>query len=163
MIDSITFAKYIILQLQKINKDLAGNGQSPILFNETKLHKIMYICDGLMLSAGLNLINEHARAWNYGPVYPKVHTLVHKEKNVFTKIPDIDNKDIEFLNSKGLENLVNQVLYTFGKKNAGQLSAWSHQPGSPWEVALKRNNGIMNGIIDKKEMKLYFSRYENED
>ena len=161
MIDSTLFAKYIILRSQKINNEISNNDSSHIKLNETKLHKIMYICDGIMLSSGFNIINEHARAWNYGPVYPKVHKLVCKNKNIFDQTPEIESKDIKLLDSMGIGDLVDKALNTFGKRTAGQLSTWSHSPGSPWEIALKKNKGIMNGVIDKEEMRLYFSGFGN--
>jgi uncharacterized phage-associated protein len=78
MIDSIECAKYIIIRAQNHNLTIS--------LGETKLHKLLYICDGFILAAGINFIRENARAWNYGPVYPRVHGWIAKNSDVF-KVP----------------------------------------------------------------------------
>lgn len=158
MISSIDFAKYIL----KCVKTLNEKRSEPITMNETKLHKLMYICDGLLLASNKNVINETAHAWNYGPVYPKVHVWVSKNKPFNSNI-DVPQNVVSFLESIKAEEVVMPVIERMGVYTAGQLSNWSHRPGSPWEKALERNNGIMNGIINKKDMKEYFSRQENND
>jgi uncharacterized phage-associated protein len=59
------------------------------------------------------------------------------------------------------EPLVDKVISTFGNKTAEQLSAWTHRPGGPWELALARGKGIMNSPISKDDMRNYFSRVLN--
>jgi uncharacterized phage-associated protein len=153
MVDSIEFAKYIILRVN----DRKKNG-APIQIGETKLHKLLYICDGIMLSDGINFINENARAWNYGPVYPRVHRWLEKEPDSFTNIKKCSQDALQRLNEIDAELLVDQVLLTFGEKTAEQLSAWTHRPGGPWEFALTRGKGRMNSPISKDDMRDYFSR-----
>lgn len=150
-IDSIEFAKNIIKRANILNREREGT----ISLVETKLHKLLYICDGYLLAAGINFIDENAKAWNYGPVYPRVHTWLEKQPDdVFLKTYD----DLDEINFKGstINELIDAVLNTYGSWTSNQLSDWSHRPGSPWEKALEKGNGVMNSIIDKNDMKKYF-------
>jgi uncharacterized phage-associated protein len=157
MVDSIEFAKYIILRTKEINK----TADRPIRMGETKLQKLLYICDGLMLSTGIEFIHENARAWNYGPVYPRVHRWLEKEPDSFVNPKDCSPDTLRFIEEIEARPLVDKVISTFGRKTAEQLSAWTHRPGGPWELALARGKGIMNTPISKDDMRDYFSRILN--
>jgi uncharacterized phage-associated protein len=154
MVDSIEFAKYIILRTRELNKTI----EPVIRIGETKLHKLLYICDGIMLSAGINFIMENARAWNYGPVYPRVHRWLEKEPDSLASVTECVPDTVRLLEEIVAEPLVDKVLGTFGNKTAEQLSAWTHRPGGPWELALARGKGIMNAPISKDDMRDYFAR-----
>ena len=142
-IDSVLLAKYIIKQAQK-----KGIYDMSI----TKLQKLLYAFDGGMLANDINIVNENCKAWQYGPVYPKVFTKINPEdfnKNYDNlNIDDIDSKE----HSYTIKKMVEVVLDNFGKYSAGQLSAWSHRKGSPWSQTPK------NEKISKDLMKEYFSR-----
>ena len=161
MVSSVDFAKYLLLCVKKLN----ATPELSIEMNETKLHKLMYICDGILLSSGVNIINENVRAWNYGPVYPKVHSWVakHKPFEVNHEMIAPPQAVIEYLENTQTKEVVLSVVKRMGKYTAGELSNWSHRPGSPWEKALERNNGIMNAVINKKDMAEYFSRKSSDE
>jgi uncharacterized phage-associated protein len=152
MIDSIEFAKFIIIRTQKLNK----RDSAPIALSETKLHKLLYICDGLMLAAGINCIHEIAKAWNYGPVYPKVHNWLAKNPSAFSLPQPCKAGTIEAITEVNAQPLVDKALNNFGLWTAADLSAWSHRPGSPWERAIERGWGVMNSLIKKEDMRDYF-------
>jgi uncharacterized phage-associated protein len=151
MVDSVEFAKYILTRIQQINQD---RREEPVKIGETKLQKLLYICDGFILAAGINFINEHARAWNYGPVYPRVHKWI--EKNDILIAGECDSGVLKKIEKINAEPLVDKVINVYGTRTAAELSAWSHRPGSPWEMALERGKGIMNSVIDKNDMETYF-------
>lgn len=157
MIASIVFAQYIVYRTKILKEN-----DSSISLNMTKLQKMLYICDGIMLSYGLNIINEHARAWNYGPVYPKVHTWFNKHKAFFENPVFENNEVLDFIAEKNIQTLVDSAITTFGKWYAKDLSNWTHQPNSPWEKALERSGGIMNSEIHKDDMARYFKGLLNE-
>jgi uncharacterized phage-associated protein len=157
MVDSIEFAKYIISRTKEFNK----KAESPIKIGETKLQKLLYICDGIMLSLGIEFIGERARAWNYGPVYPRVHRWLEKEPDSFLNSKGCSPDALRQIQEIDAEPMVDKVISTFGIRTAEQLSAWTHQPGGPWELALARGKGIMNAPISKDDMKVYFSRILN--
>jgi len=150
MVDSIEFAKYIINRFLFLNID--KNGKTTL--SETKLHKLMYICDGLLLSADINLIGENPKAWNYGPVYPRVNNWLKKKPDALEKRHDDISEDSPEI--KDVIVLIDTVINSWGLWPAYKLSNWSHSPGSPWEKALKKGKGYMNSVIDKKDMGKYF-------
>jgi uncharacterized phage-associated protein len=152
MVDSIEFAKLIISRAKALEKD----GTRNFKLAETKLQKLLYICDGYLLAAGFNLISEQAKAWNYGPVYPRIHTWLQKEPGVFETAPECSAQAGEELDKYNAPSLVDVVLDIYGSWTAGELSNWSHGPGSPWETALEKGKGVMNSVIDKDDMKKYF-------
>jgi len=156
MVESVEFAKYIITRTQKINE----TAKEPINLGETKLHKLLYICDGFMLASDINFIKGKARAWNYGPVYPAVHSWISKNPDVFSvnNVQLCKEETLKKIEAINAEALVDKVLIVYGTETAGKLSAWTHKPGSPWEKALKRGKGIMNSPIDKIDMSNYFRR-----
>ena len=144
------FAKYLLLCVQKLNATL----KPPIEMNETKLHKLMYICDGILLSSNVNIINENVRAWDYGPVYTKVYKWYQKHGKEDVTLWTI-SKEIE--NNDSVKNVVFQALKKFGNWSAVQLSEWTHKEGSPWSLTMKENNQKLNSVISKEYMKLYFA------
>lgn len=158
-IDSVEFAKYIILRFHKAN----DARETPTELGETKLQKLLYICDGFILAAGINLIGEIARAWNYGPVYPRVHKWISRTPDAFTRPQDCAPAILQRMEEINAEALVDKVILVYGARTAGELSAWSHSPGSPWEKALERGKGIMNSPIEKADMKRYFKSLLGEN
>jgi uncharacterized phage-associated protein len=158
MMDSVEFAKLIINRANFLNKSKKDKKEK-ITLGETKLHKLLYICDGFLLAADINFISEQAKAWNYGPVYPRVNTWLKKETDAFTKkYEDASEASREI---KEIIPVVDVVIGRYGLWSANELSNWSHCPGSPWETALKKGKGVMNSVIDKKDMKKYFQDYLN--
>ena len=147
MIESVDFAKYILLKAKERNL-----GE----INVTKLQKLLYICDGTLLAFDCNAINENARAWYYGPVYPKVYKWFSKNPNYTPTIDDIPVSTINEINGGNYDAAINATFTAFGSWNATTLSGWSHQPNSPWSKAIEINNGKMNCIIRKSDMAEYF-------
>jgi uncharacterized phage-associated protein len=159
IIDSVEFAKYIILRFGKANVAR----ETPSELGETKLQKLLYICDGFILAAGINFVGEIAKAWNYGPVYPRVHTWITKTPDAFTNPQDCTPATLHKIHEINAEALVDKVILVYGTKTASDLSAWSHSPGSPWEQALERGKGVMNSPIEKGDMKHYFKGVLSEN
>jgi uncharacterized phage-associated protein len=123
-IDSVEFAKHIILRFDKANKPR----ETPIELGETKLQKLLYICDGFILAAGINFVGEVAKAWNYGPVYPRVHTWITKTPDAFTNPQDCTPATLKRIEEINAEALVDRVILVYGARTASDLSAWSHSP-----------------------------------
>jgi uncharacterized phage-associated protein len=158
-IDSVEFAKYIILRFRERN----DTRETPPEFGETKLQKLLYICDGFILAAGINLISEVDKAWNYGPVYPRVHKWISRTPDAFTNPQNCAPATLRRIEEINAKALVDKVILVYGARTAGELSAWSHSPGSPWEKALERGKGMMNSPIEKADMKHYFKSLLGEN
>lgn len=144
MINSVDFAKYILKTSKEKSLDI----------NQTKLQKILYICDGTLLAFGKNIIDENARAWDYGPVYPKVYKWFQEHKSDDFSALEV-SKDIQTDND--IVKIVSQALDKFGKWTAKSLSDWSHKNGSPWSATMEQTKGKLNSVINKDYMKLYFT------
>nr|DAT34136.1 MAG TPA: Protein of unknown function (DUF4065) [Caudoviricetes sp.] len=147
MIDSREFAKYILYK--------AGDDAGSI--NMTKLQKYLYICDGMLLSFGYDDIKEIPKAWDYGPVYPKVYKWYKDRVGKTVSRNEISADAIEEIESRHFDTAIEKVLETFKDWTARELSAWTHQPSSPWSNAIDRNNGELYGPLSKDDMKMYFS------
>ena len=147
MIESVDFAKYILL---KAKERKLGE------INITKLQKLLYICDGSLLAFNCNAINENARAWNYGPVYPKVYKWFSKNQNYIPSETDISSSALAEINANKYNVIVDTTLNVFGNWTAAKLSFWSHQPNSPWTKTIEENNGKFNSKIKKSDMGDYF-------
>lgn len=149
MLSSVDFAKYLVLLSQREN----------ITLNLTQLQKILYICDGSLLALGYNLINENCQVWDYGPVYPKVYKWYNKNNGKPVSESDISPALSLYLNEISVNDVIESAIKKFGKWTSGQLSEWSHQIGSPWDVT-KKTKG-MYSKIPKEIMKDYFSKILN--
>lgn len=141
-IDSVLMAKYLL------NKAY----EKEIPMSMTKLQKMLYALDGVLLANDANVLNEHCRAWQYGPVYPKVFMYFRKEEDAYNKIfSDEDFSLIKNHNKSGLiDKAINLVIEKLGNHTGTELSNWSHAEGSPWS---KTERGSK---IDKALIKRYF-------
>jgi uncharacterized phage-associated protein len=74
------------------------------------------------------LCDEYPRAWQYGPVFPRVFQYMHKGKDLLSiNPPEFDPR---------AEDLIIEVVKTFGVYTAQSLSEWSHSKGSPWDTVV---------------------------
>jgi len=121
--------------------------------NVTKTQKLLYILYGWFLAKHDEVIlNERPKAWPYGPVFPTT-----REKVNFDKVHD--SKEAKFAELRGDDDLVEAVRHiikVYSGYSAGQLSAWSHSKGGPWEKATCRNGFRWNDPLDDSEIKDYF-------
>lgn len=133
--------------------------QKGLNINMTQIHKLLYIAYGtLLVQQKKRLTKEHPSAWPYGPVFPRVH----KQVKLFDDITDVAYKKIENLNEYIIK-LIDSVVNKFGRLSATQLSAWSHQAGSPWYIAVKSSNGAWNTKLDDEIIYNYFYSFLNSD
>lgn len=147
MIDSREFAKYIIYASKEKNIEM----------NMTKLQKFLYICDGLLLALGHNVIKEKAKAWDYGPVYPRVYKWYKDKVGKPVDKSGIDISAVREIEDNHYNIIVDKVLGSFGTWTARQLSTWTHQSVSPWSNAVRNSGGELYGEISKEDMSLFFA------
>ena len=114
----------------------------------TPMHvlKLVYLCHGWMLGIhGAPLITEPVEAWTYGPVVP---TLYHRYKKYGGGlILEGETDRTGALNAK-TSDLVESIEAVYRPCSASQLSALTHQPGTPWDIT-RRKSGIGSMIPDK--------------
>ena len=127
LVDSISFAAYLI---KKANE----RGHA---VNVTKVQKWLYICYGLFLAAyDSQLLHDRPKAWDYGPVFPRVHSQQLKGKldrlaanaSLDHLLPEIKQK---------CDEIVDAVLGHFGDWLATELVDWTHTPGMAWSKTIQ--------------------------
>lgn len=103
-----------------------------------QLIKLVYIAHGWNL--GLNnrqLVAEDVMAWKYGPVIPELYREIksYKANKINNNIPVSSNLDLQDCDKA----LVKEVYEKYGKFTGIQLSAITHQKGSPWSKTWEVN------------------------
>lgn len=128
-------------------------------YNNTKIQKLLYCAYGVVLAArGIRLCDEYPRAWQYGPVFPKVFRIVSRGREIAQHsyiVRDAIPEDIR--------KLVDTAVHVFGKYNATALSRWSHKPGSPWGYVKEQDGFKWNNFIPDDLIAQYFAEHVLED
>lgn len=109
-----------------------------------KLQKLVFFMHAWSLAFdGKSVVAERPEAWQYGPVF---ETLYHslkangsKQVSDYLTMLNPATGELQALipnvNDKHLWNLLEQVWDRYGGFSAMQLSALTHEAGSPWDVA----------------------------
>ena len=113
--------------------------------------KLVYLCHGWMLGIfGRPLIVQPVEAWRYGPVVPVVYHTYKAFGGDAIDVGLIDHSD-EFDQNEA--TLLGAVLDAYKDYSAWDLSAITHQPGTPWHTVYKGGRGegaiIPNNLIRK--------------
>ncbi len=114
-----------------------------IYVNVTKLQKLLYCCYGVVLAAlDERLTSEHPQAWEHGPVFPRTFNAIKKQK--------LSSYGIGFETKCPQEalSLIKETIKVFGQYTAGTLSAWTHKPGSPWDLATDGGENLFVRLDD---------------
>lgn len=106
-----------------------------------QLLKLVYISHGWMLGLyGRPLINSSVEAWQYGPVVPSVYKAYRRfGGGTITEFPSTEPSGF----SPSERSVMQQVCEGYGKYTGIQLSALTHRPGTPWEVARRRGGTVI--------------------
>ncbi len=117
-----------------------------------QLVKLVYIAHGwhLSLTEGVPLTRDKPQAWIYGPVYPPIYYGCGKtgSRPVTTRIIDkITQFDVVGDFSERTENIMDQVVESYGRFHAFTLSDMTHKTGTPWSI-ITENNGRYSEIPD---------------
>jgi len=143
--DSVVVAKYIIA--------IANRQRIPI--NMTKVQKLLYIAYGIYLAVrGKRLTNEHPQAWPYGPVFPTTRNKLLKVD--LYSINENDESLRQIKQDNDINSLLSLVFRTFGTWTAGQLTAWSHGDGTPWQRTVSSEGFDWGAQIPDEYIKSYF-------
>lgn len=150
--NSVVVAFYIV----------AWANQNKVTINLTKTQKLLYVAYGANLIVGKDrLCNEHPQAWPYGYVFPTTRNKLLKANLAAITM---DSEILaEVRNDTYLEQVVRFVFEGFGNKTAGQLTAWSHRPNSPWEETTHMPNFKWGNEIPDAYIYDYFAQIINVD
>ena len=121
--------------------------------------KLVYIAHGWSLGLYSEPISDTpAEAWPYGPVIPPVyHEFKAFGGSAVTKCPEREPAGF----SDRERNLLRQVWDGYGGMSGIALSSLTHQPGTPWDVTIKRfGRGaiIPDDLIEEHYRELYRQR-----
>lgn len=124
-----------------------------------KLIKLVYIAHGWNLGfTGESLLTEQVYAWKYGPVIDTLYNTFKEygsspiielyNPNVFDEKPPMPDK--------AAEPLLDAIWKAYGQFDGVQLSAMTHQEGTPWYITWHERGGkdgrhipIANDLIEK--------------
>jgi uncharacterized phage-associated protein len=124
-------------------------------FNNTKVQKLIYLFIGFCLMndvEAIKNIDELPKAWQYGPVFPKVY------KKYSSLIGEINNSHILSINDdKMMMDIFEKTIKFWGRVPASKLSEWSHKESSPWDIVINKNKEKWNAVIPLEMMYNYFS------
>ena len=141
--------KYPSLQVAALVASICSQYGYP--YSNTKIQKLLYCCYGCVLAVfGQRLCDEYPRAWQFGPVYPRVFNYINKGK-------EIASVDVEFSLPEDVRELLVDVIKAFAPYSATALSNWTHKPGSPWHRFLFELEGEKNGFIPDDIIAEYFN------
>lgn len=145
--DSVIVAKYLL--------SLAY--EKRIALNVTKVQKLLFILYGFSLAKfGVAPIDEHPKAWPFGPVFPRTR----KKADYGNILLPTDPCFTTVKNDKDLVELADYVVSNFSQYTASQLSEWSHMEDSPWHTTTKIPGFDWNAIIDDELIKSYFLKFK---
>lgn len=118
-----------------------------------KLVKLLYIAHGWHLALlGKPLIREPIQAWKYGPV---IESIYHGFKRLGNKpIPSDEAANLARADFSTETNaLLQHVWNKYSTLTALNLSALTHQPGTPWHTVWEREGGkIYRGEVIPNEI-----------
>ena len=126
-----------------------------------KVQKLVYLCEAWMLGIhGTSIIRQDIVAWRYGPVIIDVyHSLKgYGARPIPLTIQGIQERDY----NKTEESILDQVSMVYASVSGGQLSALTHQRGTPWHIT--RSRWGENAIIPKSLIQdFYRKKYEAQE
>lgn len=116
-----------------------------------QLMKLTYMAHAWMLGLyGRPLVDEPVAAWRYGPVFPSLYQVVRDYRSQpVDDVPTYRGAPVEFDETE--KSVMDQVADIYGRYTGIQLSAMTHEHGTPWDQAWQssgRNTTISNDLIE---------------
>jgi uncharacterized phage-associated protein len=120
--------------------------QSGVQITHMKLQKLVFFVHAWSLATtGASTVNERPEAWPYGPVFD---SLYHELKTFGSRSIDAyltqmnpqtgeRQAQMPVVSDTAFWGLLEQVWERYSPLSAMQLSALTHEAGSPWEAARK--------------------------
>lgn len=115
-----------------------------------QLMKLTYMAHAWMLGlCGRPLVDEPVAAWRYGPVFPSLYQVVRNYGS--QPVADIPVYGSAEPFTADELSIMDQVVDIYGRYTGIQLSAMTHEDGTPWDQAWRRsgqNTTISNDLIE---------------
>lgn len=127
---------------------------------QMQLQKLVYIAHGWTLAiTGEPLVYGEPHAWQWGPVYPSLYDALKRFGSGPVKSEIRENNWINLDSARGEvivemfteteRDIIQRVWDQYGDLEAFQLSALTHNDGTPWSVFYdgRQDRGIPNNAI----------------
>ena len=138
-------------------------------FTQMQLQKLVYIAHGWNLAIhGEPLTSDDPAAWPYGPVYIELLCALRRygktpvEKKITLSdlpewgfIEEDHDRDVAAELADKEKVLTDRVFEVYGQYHAFQLSALTHQKGTPWDTVYNKLGGEREPI-GKELIKKHF-------
>ena len=135
-----------------------------------KIQKLVYIAHGWYLALYEKPLvhDEFAEAWEYGPVFPSIyHEFKHFGGEPITEpAMDIEYNELSdeweawkphvLGNDKNTRAFLNHIWKLYKEFTGGQLSALTHEEGTPWEKTRNEKGPIRNAHIENQDIEAYY-------
>lgn len=152
--DSRALANQILLQARKQNVSLTI----------MQLLKLMFFAHGWHLALhDRPLSRDPVEAWQYGPVFPLVYKAAQGQGGVRLAAPLRDKSgQIELIEefTPAEQNLIDEIIEGYGHMHAFDLSALTHEKGTPWDMTVQEK-GVYS-VIPDGVIRDYFQRIGRE-
>jgi uncharacterized phage-associated protein len=150
------------------NEFIRRAGADQRALTQMQLQKLVYIAHGWNLAIqGQPLTHDEPQAWTYGPVYrdlwdslrqygrsPVTREILNEEYLLGTFEDNPKGVAKASLNDQETK-IIERVYRDYGKFHAFQLSALTHEPGSPWTKVFDSGVGKFS-TIDNDLIKEHF-------
>ena len=127
-----------------------------VTLNKTQVQKILFICYGWYLVAkdAPLFSDDPPKAWPFGPVFPRSYKR-------YDKFIDSDltmEEKAAFMQDKDTLRQISIFTGRYCHMTARDLTAWSHQPDTPWSKTVFKGDGKIHWSepIDIDDIKQYF-------
>ena len=134
--------------------EVANRSERPL--TPLELVKLTYLSHGWHLAfTGEPLVSETVQAWQYGPVYPELyHAIKHFRASPVMNVPKAGTEVFGTPEMSDVSvQIVESVFNAYKSLNGVQLSALTHQQGTPWD---KTWDGARNKMIPNELIKAHF-------
>ena len=154
MHDARSVANYLV------NKSIDDKNRLP--FTPLQVMKLTYYCHAWMLAMhDKELIEQPVEAWQYGPVIADVyHGLRDWGGEFIDQYSPIDGYDGNFDSDE--KDTIDRIYEHYGRFDGIQLSALTHQKGTPWEQAWRGRSlwekWRKTTEIDNDDIKAYYRK-----
>ena len=126
-----------------------ADGLSPM-----QVLKLTYLAQGWMLGLYQRPITwAEVEAWKYGPVFRGIYSHVAGGGTIRNQLRAYNQERPHFTQIES--HILDEVWRVYGKKDGLELSAITHQPGSPWDITYRERG--QNSVIPQSLMERYYA------
>ena len=124
-----------------------------------QLQKLVYIAHGYSLALlGRPLFSDNVHAWEFGPVVPTLYKPLRKYGAGFVTEPVL-TADSPVREESEEMSIIRSVWNAYGRYSGPQLSAITHQEGTPWSKVWASNE---RGVIPNDLISQHYLQLVNE-